>query len=218
LTLTKSPIAHIGKRISPARRDAAGRLALLAHCRDMKAVGGCRRVSPGRRPSAKRGWSRLTQQCDGAMFETLKTFISDFVDGEKHPSQFADNDYRLAAAALLVHAAAIDGEMSQRERDKLHSVIKQRFALDDQTADELIAKATEAEHESVDLYHFTRLLNRSLDEPGRARVIEMMWEIVFADGQRDELEDNLLWRAADLLGVSPQERIELRRRIGGETS
>ncbi|MFY9900484.1 MAG: TerB family tellurite resistance protein [Xanthobacteraceae bacterium] len=152
------------------------------------------------------------------MFETFKSFISDFVDEKKHPSQFADNDYRLAAAALLVHAAAIDGEMSQRERDKLRSVIKQRFALSDETTDELIAKATAAEHESVDLYHFTSLLNRSLDEPGRARVIEMMWEIVFADGQRDELEDNLLWRAADLLGVSPRERIELRRRIGGETS
>jgi uncharacterized tellurite resistance protein B-like protein len=149
------------------------------------------------------------------MFETFKSFISDFVDGEKHPSQFADNDYRLAAAALLVHAAAIDGDMSPRERDKLHSVIKQRFALSDETTDELIAKATAAEQESVDLYHFTSLLNRSLDEPGRARVIEMMWEIVFADGQRDELEDNLLWRAADLLGVSPRERIELRRRIGG---
>jgi len=152
------------------------------------------------------------------MFESFRTFVSEFVDGERHPSQFADNDYRLAAAALLVHAAVIDGEISQRERDKLHSVIKQHFALSDQAAEELIAKATEAEHESVDLYHFTRLLNRSLDEPGRARVIEMMWEIVFADGQRDELEDNLLWRAADLLGVSPQERIELRRRIGGETS
>jgi uncharacterized tellurite resistance protein B-like protein len=108
--------------------------------------------------------------------------------------------------------------MSRRERDKLRSVIKQRFALSDEATDELIAKATAAEHESVDLYHFTSLLNRSLDEPGRARVIEMMWEIVFADGQRDELEDNLLWRAADLLGVSPRERIELRRRIGGETS
>jgi uncharacterized tellurite resistance protein B-like protein len=152
------------------------------------------------------------------MFETFKSFISDFVDGEKHPSQFADNDYRLAAAALLVHAAAIDGDMSERERAKLRSVIKQRFALSDEATDELIAKATEAEHESVDLYHFTSLLNRSLDEPGRARVIEMMWEIVFADGQRDELEDNLLWRAADLLGVSPRERIELRRRIGGESS
>ena len=152
------------------------------------------------------------------MFQSFKTFISEFVDGEKHPSQFADNDYRLAAAALLVHAAAIDGEMTQRERDKLHAVIKRHFVLDDAATDELIAKATEAEAESVDLYHFTSLLNRSLDEPGRARVIEMMWEIVFADGQRDELEDNLLWRAADLLGVSPRERIELRRRIGGEAS
>jgi uncharacterized tellurite resistance protein B-like protein len=45
----------------------------------------------------------------------------------------------------------------------------------------------------------------------------MMWEIVYADGQRDELEDNLVWRAADLLGVSQQERIALRRRVGGET-
>src|SRR5579864_9509645 len=107
------------------------------------------------------------------MFESFRNFVAEFVDGEKHPSQFADNDYRLAAAALLVHAAAIDGEISQAERDKLHNVIQQRFTLDDQAADELIAKATEAEHESVDLYHFTRLLNRSLDEPGRARVIEM---------------------------------------------
>jgi uncharacterized tellurite resistance protein B-like protein len=151
------------------------------------------------------------------MFAAFKSFVSDIVDGDKHPSQFADDDYRLAAAALLVHAAAIDGEMLPSERNKLHSVIKQRFALDDAKTDELIDKATAVEHESVDLYHFTHLLNRVLDEEGRAKIIEMMWEIVYADGKRDELEDNLLWRAADLLGVSPQERIALRRRIGGET-
>jgi uncharacterized tellurite resistance protein B-like protein len=151
------------------------------------------------------------------MFESFKNFVSDFVDGEKHPSQFADNDYRLAAVALLVHAAAIDGDLSPSERDKLHAVVKRRFDLDDALTDELIEKATQAEHEAVDLYHFTSLLNRTLDEPGRARVIEMMWEIVYADGRRDELEDNLLWRAADLLGVSPRERIELRQRIARES-
>ena len=150
------------------------------------------------------------------MFKSFKNFVADFVDGKTHPSQFGDDDYRLAAAALLVHAAAIDGDMSQSERDKLHAVIQQSFALDDAATDELIEKATAAEQESVDLYHFTHLLNRALDEPGRARVIEMMWQIVYADGRRDELEDNLLWRAADLLGVSPRERIELRRRVGGE--
>ena len=99
------------------------------------------------------------------------------------------------------------------ERDTLRSLIKQRFNLDDAASAELIEKATAAEHEAVDLYHFTRLLNRTLDDEGRAKVIEMMWQIVYADGKRDELEDNLLWRAADLLGVSPRERIDLRRRI-----
>jgi uncharacterized tellurite resistance protein B-like protein len=150
------------------------------------------------------------------MFESFKNFISDFVDGEKHPSQFAEDDYRLAAAALLVHAATIDGEMSQSEGDKLRALLKKNFSLDDAATAELIDKATAVERESVDLYHFTHQLNRSLNEAGRTRIIEMMWEIVYADGKRDELEDNLLWRAADLLGVSPRERIELRRRIGGE--
>jgi len=149
------------------------------------------------------------------MFKAFKTFIADFVDGEKHPSQFADDDYRLAAAALLVHAAAIDGDISPSERDQLRAVLKQSFALDDATTDELLEQATAAERESVDLYQFTHLLNRALNEGGRARVVEMMWQIVYADGRRDELEDNLIWRAADLLGVSPRERIELRRRVAG---
>jgi uncharacterized tellurite resistance protein B-like protein len=152
------------------------------------------------------------------MFESFRNFVVEFVDGDKHPSQFADNDYRLAAVALLVHAAAIDGDMSQSERDKLHDIVKKRFALTDALADELIDKATQAEHEAVDLYHFTSLLNRVLDEDGRAKVVEMMWQIVYADGERDELEDNLLWRAADLLGVSQRQRIELRQRIARETA
>jgi uncharacterized tellurite resistance protein B-like protein len=150
------------------------------------------------------------------MFEAFKHFVAELTDGAKHPSQFGDDDYRLAAAALLVHAAAIDGEMSQPERDKLRAVLRARFDLDDAAAGELIEKATAAEHEAVDLYHFTHLLNRTLNEPGRAKVIEMMWEIIYADGSRDELEDNLMWRAADLLGVSPRERIELRQRIAGQ--
>jgi uncharacterized tellurite resistance protein B-like protein len=150
------------------------------------------------------------------MFESFKNFVAEIVEGDRHPSQFADNDYRLAAAAMLVHAAAIDGDMSRSERDKLRSVLKTRFALDDAATDELIDKATAAENEAVDLYHFTSLLNRTLDEEGRAKVIEMMWQIVYADGRRDELEDNLLWRAADLLGISPRERITLRQRIEKE--
>ena len=68
---------------------------------------------------------------------------------------------------------------------------------------------------SVDLYHFTSLINRTLDEAGRLGIVEMMWEVVFADGRVNEFEDNLMWRAADLLGVSSRDRIALRRRVAG---
>jgi uncharacterized tellurite resistance protein B-like protein len=147
------------------------------------------------------------------MFEAFRKFLSDVTDGGKHPVHFADNDYRLAAGALLVHAAAIDGDVSEAERQKLRAVIKRRFDLDDATTDVLVAEATEAEQEAVDLYRFTSLINRSLDEEGRRRMVEMMWEIAYADGRVGEFEDNLLWRAADLLGISAHDRIELRRRV-----
>jgi uncharacterized tellurite resistance protein B-like protein len=149
------------------------------------------------------------------MFDAFRKFLSDCTTGDKHPSRFADDDYRLAATALLVHAAGIDGEVSQVERDKLHALIKRHFELDEAATTELVIEATQAEAQAVDLYHFTSLINRSLDEAGRRRIVEMMWEIVYADGRVTEFEENLLWRAADLLGVSSRERIELRQQVAG---
>jgi uncharacterized tellurite resistance protein B-like protein len=150
------------------------------------------------------------------MFDGFRRFLAEVTEGGKHPSRFEANDYRLAAAALLVHTAAIDGNISDVERQKIHSVIKRAFGLDEAATDELVAEATEAEHEAIDLYHFTSLINRSLDEDGRRRVVEMMWEIVYADGRASEFESNLVWRAADLLGISSRERIELGRRVANQ--
>jgi uncharacterized tellurite resistance protein B-like protein len=147
------------------------------------------------------------------MFESFRRFLSDVSEGDKHPAHFGHDDYRLAAAALLVHAAAIDGDISALERDKLHAVIKRQFGLDEATTDELVAEATTAEQEAIDLYHFTSLINRSLDEDGRRRMVEMMWEIVYADGRISDFESNLIWRAADLLGISSRDRIELGQRV-----
>ena len=150
------------------------------------------------------------------MFESFRKFLADVSQGGKHPAQFEANDYRLAAAALLVHAAEIDGNISDVERTTLHQVIKRHFDLDETQTNTLLAEATQAEHEAVDLYHFTRLLNGALDEDGRRRMVEMMWEIVYADGRVTEFERNLIWRAADLLGISSRERIELGRRVASE--
>jgi uncharacterized tellurite resistance protein B-like protein len=147
------------------------------------------------------------------MLQSFKRFLSDLAVGQKDPVRFEDNDYRLAAAALLIHAAMIDGTMSDAERDRLVDALMQRFGLDEAAAQELVAEAIEAEQQAVDLYRFTSLLNRSLDDGGRQQLIEMMWQIVHADGRVTEFEDNLIWRAADLLHVPAQVRIALRQRV-----
>lgn len=149
------------------------------------------------------------------MLQLLKEFLNDVGIGEKPVSRFSENDYRLAAAALLIHVMSIDGRETGAEQDKLHELLKRQFELDDDAASELIVAATAADREAVDLYGFTRLINRSLDEDGRKRIVRMMWEMVYADGHMNEFEDNVVWRASDLLGISQRDRVEMRREVAG---
>jgi len=152
------------------------------------------------------------------MLDTLRQFIADLVSPTAIETRaFDEADYRLAATALLVHVISLDGAPTEVEKRKLHSLLESRFRLDPGTADQLIASATLVEGEAVDLYHFTSVIMRSVDEEGRLRIVEMMWELVYADGQVTEFEDNVVWRAADLLGVSSRDRIELKQRVAAAT-
>jgi uncharacterized tellurite resistance protein B-like protein len=147
------------------------------------------------------------------MLDGLRQFIADIVSPDAQDRAFDETDYRLAATALLVHVISLDGEPSAIEKRKLHSLIESRFKLDPGTADRLIASAMRVEGEAVDLYHFTSVIMRSVNEEGRLKIVEMMWELVYADGQVSEFEDNVVWRAADLLGVSSRDRIDLKHRV-----
>jgi uncharacterized tellurite resistance protein B-like protein len=154
------------------------------------------------------------------MLDGLRQFIADIVGPQDQSRSFGDSDYRLAATALLVHVVSLDGQPTAAEQRKLHGLIESHFGLDHGTADRLIADATQVEGEAVDLYHFTSVIMRSLDEEGRKRIVRMMWELVYADGQVTEFEDNVVWRASDLLGISQRDRIDLKHavadRAGGQ--
>ena len=124
-----------------------------------------------------------------------------------------EGELRLASAALLVHASAIDGEVDPSERRKLKTLLQERFELDGNAARKLLDEAGAREIESVDLYRFTSVLCRELDQDGRKRIVEMLWEVVLADGVLHEFEANLVWRAAELLGVSTRDRVALRKAV-----
>ena len=147
------------------------------------------------------------------MLADLRHFFAELTGGQKPQDQFAENDYRRAAAALLVHVATLDGELTDLKRRKLHDLLEAQFGLDAAATDALIAEATADDHESVDFFHFTSLLMRTLDEAGRLRIVEMLWEMVYAEGDVTEFESNVMWRVADLLAVSSRDRIALRERV-----
>ncbi len=147
------------------------------------------------------------------MFQNLKTLFSELTHSPSDEPAFAANDYRLAVAALLVHMIAVDGTVTNDERTHLLTVLKTYYELGDDEAATLVAAARERDEEAVDLYGFTSLLKRQLDEDGRRKVVEMMWDIAFADGTLHEFEDNTIWRVAELLGISSRDRIALRQKV-----
>ncbi|MBP1852268.1 TerB family tellurite resistance protein [Rhizobium halophytocola] len=140
------------------------------------------------------------------MFERLQSFFQDLVGPEK-PSRFTRNDPRVAVAALCMQVMEADGVVRQSEKDKLRAALMRSYDLSDRELSELLAAGQEAESEAVDYYRFTTELKRHLDEDQRAQLIGILWDIVLADGERSEIEDHVVWRIADLLGVSNREMV-----------
>lgn len=152
------------------------------------------------------------------MFATLKTFFADLTQDRTKAPAFSANDQRLAVAALLVHMIAVDGDVTDGEKAHLSEVLRSHYDLSEEETKTLLAAARERDEEAVDLYGFTSLLKRQMDADDRRMVVEMMWDIAFADGQLHEFEDNTIWRVAELLGVSSQDRIALRQKVEARTA
>jgi uncharacterized tellurite resistance protein B-like protein len=138
---------------------------------------------------------------------SIKTFVNNSREDSAERRQL-DVKTRLATAALLVRVATVDSDMSEVRAKELHRILRSRFRLDDSSTTQLIEDAYAAERSAIDLYQFTRLLNKDLDDRGRQQYIE---------GRLNGFEANVILRTADLLGVSSRQRVEIRQWIA-ETS
>lgn len=137
--------------------------------------------------------------------------LKDFLSGRDAKAGGEDR-IRVAAAALLVEAAILDGHMDEAERAHIRTVTKGHFGLTDDQADDLLAAAQQAVAQSVQLLGFTRAVKDTFDEGERVRMIEMLWEVAYADGHLHDYEANLVRRVAGLLFVSDQESGAARKR------
>jgi uncharacterized tellurite resistance protein B-like protein len=146
-------------------------------------------------------------------FKSVGQFIEDLLDRQTANRSLGESDLRLASAALLVHTVAVDGKVKESEMALLKQLLSERFKLSEDELHELIIAAERREREAVDLYGFTSLIKSKTTMAERLKIIEMMWRLVFADGEVDAFEDNLVWRAAELLGVDARDRIMLKKLV-----
>ncbi len=150
------------------------------------------------------------------MFERMISFLKD-LPGTTGRS-LREDDPRVAAAALMYHVMNADGDRQDVEWEMLKQLLATSYGISGQELDRLVKAGEQADNEAIDLYAFTSVLKRSLDDEARKDFIGMMWEIVYADGQVHEMEDNVIWRIAELIGVESRDRIEAKRAAAQKAS
>lgn len=124
-----------------------------------------------------------------------------------------DEELHMAAASLLVEAACLDGEFDDAERKTISAMLSGQFELDAEEVETLIGEAELAVEEAGELYAFTKVIKDRYSNEERIGIIEMLWEVAFADGNVDHFEANLIRRVGGLIFVSDKDRGIARQRV-----
>jgi uncharacterized tellurite resistance protein B-like protein len=116
----------------------------------------------------------------------------------------------LATAILMIEVSRADFDQDPAELQSIRQLLLQHLSLPEQEVDSLLANAHEEADQLVSLQHITRLMNEKMDQLAKVRVIELMWLVAFADGEKHHYEEHLLRQVADLLYVSHADFIQAR--------
>ena len=123
------------------------------------------------------------------------------------------DDLHTAVAVLLVEAARMDDRFDEAERTTIERLLAERFQLSEQETRDLLAQAEKTAEQSHQYYPFTRLTVERMSPRQRIQLIEMLWEVAYADGVVDPDEEVLLRRVAGLIYVSDEDRVGARHRV-----
>ncbi|OHV82129.1 TerB family tellurite resistance protein [Rhizobium sp. LCM 4573] len=152
------------------------------------------------------------------MLDRIQAFLHTLT-ASHHTDEFAPDDPRVAFVALCFQVMEADGNVSKQEQKKFRDLIRQRYNLGEERLKALIEIGRDESREAVDYYRFTSDLKRHLvNEEDRIELLGILWDIVYADGDRNEIEDHVIWRIADLLGVSARDRVLQRQEAAARVS
>lgn len=148
------------------------------------------------------------------MLDAIKSFFSKSMVVPEDPDAGATaRDARLGACALLLELAYADEDFTDSEREHLEGTIRRQFGLDQEEATELLELAAKEREGAVDLFQFTRLIDRHFTVGQKMVLAEAMWGLVYADGDLERREDYLIRKISNLLRLQPGYLAQARNRV-----
>jgi uncharacterized tellurite resistance protein B-like protein len=143
------------------------------------------------------------------MMDRLRAWLT-----EEHEGLSGDRDtLQLAVAALLMEAAQVDGSLGEQERAAVQRLLERKFGLSAAASRALAESGERRAEQSAQLFGFTRTINERVPRERRVELIEMLWEVAYADGTLDPLEDAMLRQVGGLIDVADAERGAARQRV-----
>lgn len=143
----------------------------------------------------------------------LKSLIMKLSASASDDTEDKDQAARIAIAAILIEAAMADGVYAAEEQEQIRRILEQRFGLSGTEAEALRARGQAAQSEATDIVRFTRAVKDAVPYEDRVGVIEAVWRVVYADGDRDQYESALVRKLCGLLYVPDREAGLARQRV-----
>ncbi|MCH7856433.1 MAG: TerB family tellurite resistance protein [Gemmatimonadetes bacterium] len=147
------------------------------------------------------------------MLDAIRSFFGTSMAPESPEEEVGEQDVRLAACVLLIEIAHADEDFTEDERQHLSSAVRRQYGLDEDEADQLLELAEQARASAVDLWQFTRLIKQNYSLGQKMVLAEVMWGLVYSDGELSSHEESLMRRVCHLLDLAPGYLADVRKRV-----
>ena len=132
----------------------------------------------------------------------FKSFLNFFNESNSHKENKGIDDHLMVVSGLLVETASIDGTIDDSEIDKIKETLGNFFEVSDKKLSNIVNQSLEKADEPNSLHFFTSKINKEFEYENKVKLLEILWEIILADGKIHDFESNLIRRLSGLLYVS----------------
>jgi len=147
------------------------------------------------------------------MYKNIRSFFSTLLsDAEGQTGHGKKHSIELIMAALMVEMARADRTVTDAETEQILSILEKQFTLSPEEQTDLLALAEDHADHATSLFEFTTRLKELLPLDERETLVELLWQVAFADGVIDKYEEQLVRKVAELLHVRHHDFIAAKHR------